>query len=134
RAGATNDQASSFDCNRWVGTDIFGGCSNADQANRTHQRRFDRYKYGIIVSVVEYPPGAVSELHTHPGEEAFYVLEGATLETPDGKPLTPTTGVSRINIRDVPHGAFKVTGDKTFKLLAVHIVDKGKTVFVPVKP
>jgi len=88
----------------------------------------------IIVSVVEYPPGAVSELHTHPGEEAFYVLEGATLETPDGKPLTPTTGVSRINIRDVPHGAFKVTGDKTFKLLAVHIVDKGKTVFVPVKP
>ena len=40
----------------------------------------------IIVSVVEYPPGAVSELHTHPGEEAFYVLEGATLETPDVKP------------------------------------------------
>ena len=88
----------------------------------------------IIVSVVEYPPGSESVLHTHPGEEAFYVLEGATLETPDGKPLTPTTGVSRINVRDVPHGAFKVTGDKTFKLLAVHIVDKGKTAFVPVKP
>ena len=68
----------------------------------------------IIVRVVKYPPGAVSELHTHPGEEAFYVLEGATLETPDGKPLTPTTGVSRINVRDVPHGAFKVTGDKSF--------------------
>jgi quercetin dioxygenase-like cupin family protein len=88
----------------------------------------------IIVTVVEYPPGAVSPLHTHPGEEAFYVLEGATLETPDGKTLTPVTGGSRINVRDLPHGAFTETGDKTFKLLAVHIVDKGKTVLVPVKP
>jgi quercetin dioxygenase-like cupin family protein len=88
----------------------------------------------IIVSVVEYPPGAASVLHTHPGEEAFYVLEGATLETRDGKPITLATGVSRINVRDVPHGAFTVTGDKTLKLLAVHIVDKGKTAFVPVKP
>jgi hypothetical protein len=35
---------------------------------------------------------------------------------------------------DIGYGAFKVTGDKTFKLLAVHIVDKGKTAFVPVKP
>ena len=26
----------------------------------------------IIVSVVEYPPGDSSVLHTHPGEEAFY--------------------------------------------------------------
>ena len=88
----------------------------------------------IIVSVVEYPPGGGSMLHTHPGEEAFYVLEGATLETPDGKLITVATGVSRINVRDVPHGAFKVTGDKALKLLAVHIVDKGKTAFVPVYP
>ena len=88
----------------------------------------------IIVSVLEYPPGGGSVLHTHPGEEVFYVLEGATLETPEGKPITRETGVSMINVRDVPHGAFKVTGDKTLKLLTVHIVDKGKPMFVPVKP
>ena len=69
-----------------------------------------------------------------PSEEAFYVLEGAPVETPDGKPMTLATGVSRINVRDVPHGAFKVTGDKQLKLLTVHIVDKGKPMFVPVKP
>jgi len=36
---------------------------------------------------------SVSELHTHPGEEAFYVLKGATLETPDGNPLPDNWGV-----------------------------------------
>ena len=41
------------------------------------------------------------------------------METPDGKQLTPVPGASRINVRDVPHGAFKVIGDKAFKLLAV---------------
>jgi len=88
----------------------------------------------IVVGIVEVPPGAAGVLHTHPGEEAYYVLEGTTMETPDGKPVTLATGASMINIRDVPHGAFKVTGDKPLKLLTVHIVDKGKPMFVPVKP
>jgi quercetin dioxygenase-like cupin family protein len=61
----------------------------------------------IIVGIVEVPLGAAVALHTHPGEEAYYVLEGAPVETPDGKPITLATGVSRINVRDVPHGAFK---------------------------
>ena len=39
-----------------------------------------------------------------------------------------------INVRDVPHGAFTVTGDKTLKLLAVHVVDKGKPLYIPAKP
>jgi len=87
----------------------------------------------IVVGIVEVPPGAAGVLHTHPGEEAYYV-DGTTVETPDGKPITLATGVSMINVRDVPHGAFKVTGDKPLKLLTVHIVDKGKPMFVPVKP
>jgi hypothetical protein len=28
-------------------------------------------------------------------------------------------------VRDVPHGGLRVIGDKTLKLLSVHIVDKG---------
>ena len=114
----------------------FSAAAQAPTTKRTELARGDLTgtNMEIIVSVVEYPPGDTSVLHTHPGEEAFYVLEGATLETPDGKQLTPVPGVSRINVRDVPHGAFKVIGDKAFKLLAVHIVDKGKTAFVPVKP
>jgi hypothetical protein len=34
-----------------------------------------------------------------------------------------------VNVRDVPHGAFKVVGDKMVKLLTVHIVDKGKPLY-----
>ena len=35
----------------------------------------------IIIAVLEVPPGASIAKHTHPGEEAVYVLEGATLQT-----------------------------------------------------
>ena len=87
----------------------------------------------IVVGMVEVPPGASGTLHTHPGEEAYYVIDGATAESPDGKPIKFEAGVSKINVRDVPHGAFKVTGDKTLKLLTVHIVDKGKPMYAPVK-
>lgn len=87
----------------------------------------------IIVSIVEVPPGASGIMHTHPGEEAYYVIDGATAVLPDGKPLALETGFAKINARDVPHGAFTVTGDKTLKLLTVHIVDKGKPMTIPVK-
>jgi hypothetical protein len=40
----------------------------------------------------------------------------------------------RGSVRDVPHGAFTVTGDKTLKLVTVHIVDKGKPLYIPAKP
>jgi hypothetical protein len=63
-----------------------------------------------------------------------YVIEGASVESPDGKQLTLAPGTAAINVRDVPHGAFKVTGDKALKLLTVHIVDKGKQMFTAVKP
>jgi len=38
-------------------------------------------------------------------------------------------GVAGINVRDVPHGAYKVVGDKTVRLLTVHIVDKAKRLY-----
>jgi quercetin dioxygenase-like cupin family protein len=86
----------------------------------------------IIVGTVEVPPGASGALHTHPGEETYYVIDGATLLLPDGTQINVEPGTAKINVRDVPHGAFKVTGDKTLKLLTVHIVDKGKPMTVPV--
>jgi cupin domain len=74
-------------------------------------------------------PGDASMLHIHHGEEAFYVLEGGTIELPDGKQVPFNTGLTSVNVRDAPHGAFKVVGDKTIKLLTVHIVDKGKPLY-----
>ena len=85
----------------------------------------------IIIAVLEVPPGTTIARHTHPGEEAVYVLEGATLQTPDGKEVVRPAGQAGVNVRDVPHAGYKVVGDKTLKLLTVHIVDKGKPMTVP---
>src|SRR6478609_8601794 len=83
----------------------------------------------VITSISEIKPGDTSMLHIHHGEESFYVLEGGTIELPDGKQVPFPTGIAAINIRDTPHGAFKVVGDKTVKLLTVHIVEKGKPLY-----
>lgn len=83
----------------------------------------------VITSISEIKPGDISKLHFHHGEESFYVLEGGTIELPDGKQVPFPTGIAAVNVRDVPHGAFKVIGDKAVKLLTVHIVDKGKPLY-----
>jgi len=41
----------------------------------------------VVLSVTEYQPGDFIARHIHHGEEAFYVIQGATFETPDGKQL-----------------------------------------------
>jgi quercetin dioxygenase-like cupin family protein len=83
----------------------------------------------VIISVIEAQPGEILARHIHHGEEAFYVLEGASFETVDGKQITLLTGAAAINHRDVPHAGLKVLGDKPFKYLAVHIVDKGSPLY-----
>jgi uncharacterized cupin superfamily protein len=83
----------------------------------------------VITSINEIPPGQSSMLHMHHGEEAFYVIDGGTIELPDGKQVPLPTGVTNVNVRDVPHGAFKVVGDKPIKYLSVHIVDKDKPLY-----
>src|SRR5580704_9458579 len=77
----------------------------------------------VILSTAEYQPGDVIARHIHHGNEAFYVLQGATVETPDGKQIELKTGTGSINLRDVPHAGFKVVGNSALKLVTVHIVD-----------
>jgi quercetin dioxygenase-like cupin family protein len=85
----------------------------------------------ITIAILEVPPGSTIARHTHPGEEAVYVLEGARLQMPDGTEIDRPPGQAGVNVRDVPHAGYKVVGDKTLKLLTVHIVDKGKPMTVP---
>jgi quercetin dioxygenase-like cupin family protein len=61
----------------------------------------------IITSIQEMKPGDTGFLHIHHGEETFYVIEGAMVETPDGKQIEIPTGTAGINRRDVSHGASK---------------------------
>jgi quercetin dioxygenase-like cupin family protein len=79
----------------------------------------------VILSTAEYKPGDFIARHIHHGVEAFYVIQGATVETPEGKQITLATGMGSMNLRDVPHAGFKVVGDTSLKLVTVHIVDKG---------
>jgi quercetin dioxygenase-like cupin family protein len=83
----------------------------------------------VIISVVETQPGETLARHIHHGEEAFYVLQGATLETPDGKQNKLPAGAAAVNHRDVPHAGLKVVGDTALKYLAVHVVDKGAPLY-----
>jgi len=105
------------------------------QTNRTELKRADLTgtNMEVIIAVLEVPPGSSIDRHTHPGEEAVYVLDGATLQFPDGKEISRPSGQAGINVRDVPHAGYKVVGDKPLKLLTVHIVDKGKPMTVPAK-
>jgi mannose-6-phosphate isomerase-like protein (cupin superfamily) len=83
----------------------------------------------VITSISEIKPGETSTLHIHHGDESYYFLEGGTIELPNGRQMPIPTGAVGLNVRDVPHGAYKVVGDKTIKLLTVHIVDKGKPLY-----
>jgi len=83
----------------------------------------------VVLSTAEYKPGDSIPRHIHHGVEAFYVLQGATVETPDGKQIQLSTGAGNMNLRDVPHAGIKVVGDTPLKLLTVHIVDKGKPLY-----
>jgi quercetin dioxygenase-like cupin family protein len=83
----------------------------------------------VIISVVENQPGETIPSHIHHGEEAFYVLQGATVETSDGKQISLPTGAAAINKRDVPHAGLKILGNTPFKYIAVHIVDKGAPLY-----
>jgi len=102
-----------------------------ESKNRVELKRADLTgtNMEVIVSTTEYKPGETIPLHIHHGEEAFYWLEGGTVQTPDGKQVQVPAGTTGINRRDVPHAGIKIVGDKTVKILTVHIVDKGKPLY-----
>jgi quercetin dioxygenase-like cupin family protein len=111
------------------------GLAHAQGITRDELKRADLtgQEMDIIVTVVTVPPGENLPKHIHSGEEVVYVLDGATLELPDGSQRQFPTGAATINIRNVPHAGFKVAGDKALKMLTVHVVDKGKPVTEVVK-
>jgi quercetin dioxygenase-like cupin family protein len=87
----------------------------------------------VVLSLSEYKPGDELPAHFHNGVEAGYVLEGGMVEAPGKPAFELPTGKPIMNLRDVPHGGFKIIGEKTVRLLTVHIVDKGKPLYDSVK-
>jgi quercetin dioxygenase-like cupin family protein len=116
----------------FVAAAAFGCLAQAqDSPSRKEMKRSDLTgtNMAVVLSTSEFPPGEMIPRHIHHGEEAFYVLQGATVETPDGKRIEIATGSGSINPRDVPHAGFKVVGDKPLKVVTVHIVDKGAPLY-----
>lgn len=125
---------------KWIATAVaviaVAGLAYADDLeskNRVELKRADLSAPGanmeVVMSITEYPPGEFLPRHIHHGEEAFYVVQGATAETPDGKQIELKTGTGSMNLRDVPHAGIKIVGNTALKLLTVHIVDKGKPLY-----
>jgi quercetin dioxygenase-like cupin family protein len=87
----------------------------------------------VISSIIEFKVGDEVGRHTHHGVESGYILQGAKIQYPGKEPVTLETGAPILNLRDVAHGGYKVVGDKSLKLFAVHVVDKGKPLYEYVK-
>jgi hypothetical protein len=51
------------------------------------------------------------------------------VQYPGKPPMMLETGTAILNLRDAPHGGFKVVGAGPLKLFTVHVVDKGKPLY-----
>jgi quercetin dioxygenase-like cupin family protein len=112
---------------------------HAAQAQQAGTKRTDLQRYDLsapgreVIQVrVDFDPGYVAPMHTHPGEEIIYVIEG-TLEYEIGGKVT------RVKAGDVlfvpaatPHTA-KNIGTTNAAELATYVVEKGKPLLTPVK-
>jgi len=87
----------------------------------------------VILSIAEYKPGDAVNLHLHHGVEAAYILEGGMVQAPGKEAVELKTGDPGMNLRDVPHAGWKVVGNKSIKIISVHVVDKGKPLYDWVK-
>jgi quercetin dioxygenase-like cupin family protein len=87
----------------------------------------------VVLSLIEIKPGDELPAHFHHGVEAGYILEGGMVEVPGKPAFAVPTGAPIMNLRDVPHGGYKVVGDRIIRAITVHIVDKGKPLYDSVK-
>jgi len=85
----------------------------------------------VVMTLLEAQPGAEFAAHTHPGDEFLFVIEGSIVTFVEQQKTPLQAGGSFHAPREKAHGGN--VGDKPARLLAVHIVDKGKPFSEPVK-
>lgn len=83
----------------------------------------------VVSGIEEYKQGEKIPAHFHHGIETIYVIQGTSVKTDSGETRQIPTGAQIVNLRDVMHAGYIVTGDTSFKFYAVRIVDKGKPLF-----
>lgn len=83
----------------------------------------------VIQDCVEFAPGEVSQIHSHPGEEIIYVLNSMLKYEIKGQPTaTLTVGKSILIPAGAIHRATNV-GEGNASELATYILEKGKQFF-----
>jgi quercetin dioxygenase-like cupin family protein len=103
--------------------------------NRTELQRHDLSVPGreVIQVRVDLDPGVTFPLHSHPGEEIIYVMEGVWEYQVEGKgAMTLKAGEVLFIPAGVKHGAKNVGSGKGSEL-ATYIVEKGKPLVVLAK-
>jgi quercetin dioxygenase-like cupin family protein len=118
-----------------VAAAVFAGVVAAQQPafKRTVLQQADLSIAGreIVTAAVELPPGTSPGRHSHPGEEAGYVIEGTVVVEQDGKPaVTLSAGQAFLIPAGAIHNATN-SGTGTAKILANYIVEKGKPMATP---
>ncbi len=87
----------------------------------------DTTKEGSLF-LVEFPPGAINDKHSHPGDEFAYVLEGTFEVRIEGRETKRfSTGDVFYTPRDVFHVNRNV-GSTPGRLVITFITDKGKPI------
>jgi quercetin dioxygenase-like cupin family protein len=86
----------------------------------------------IVSAVAEFQAKATVGRHTHPGEEAGYVLEGAIVLEQEGKPAVTLKAGQTFFIP--PGTVHNATNNESApaRVLATYIVEKGKPLASPV--
>jgi len=115
---------------------IVGGVSAQQPGfSRTAIQRGDLSVPGheVVQAIAEFAPGSTSGAHTHPGEEAGYLLEGSLVFEITGKPtVTLKAGETFFVPAGIVHNATN-KGSVRARVLATYIVEKGKPIATPAK-
>ena len=86
----------------------------------------------LVLGTVKMPPGAVASWHTHPGDEAGYVLSGTLILKQKGQPdRTLHAGDHFFNPSGMVHELLAGPGDEGGSEVSTWVVDKGKPMATP---
>jgi quercetin dioxygenase-like cupin family protein len=86
----------------------------------------------VVVTRGEFPAGAQTPKHTHPGDEVAFVLEGALTIELDGKPaVTVKAGETFFVPGGTVHQGKNLAKTQTV-VISTYIIEKGKPLVQPV--
>ena len=119
-----------------IGSALALHVSLAQQAGtkRTDLQRHDLSAPGreVIQVRVDFDPGYVAPMHTHPGEEIIYVIEGTLEYEIGGKKSTVKAGDVLFVAAGTPHTVTNIGSDNGAEL-ATYVVEKGKPLITLVR-